>query len=127
LEHAPTVTTEHVDPGALFARSPFALSVVDRVEEIVASIGEATVRTTKTQVAFRRRRGFAYLWPPVFGNRGVEVVLSIALDRHDESPRFKQVAHPAPHVWMHHLEIRDLAEVDDEVTAWLREAFERAS
>jgi hypothetical protein len=116
-----------VDPGALFAGQPFALSVVDRVKSIVASIGEATIRTTKSQIAFRRRRGFAYLWPPVFGDRGVEIVLSIALGRHDASPRFKQVAHPAPHVWMHHLEIRDLAQLDDQVIAWLREAFDSAS
>lgn len=121
------MNAERVDPGALFAGRPFALSVLDRVESIVASIGEATIRTTKSQIAFRHRRGFAYLWPPVFGNRGVEIVLSIALGRHDASPRFKQVAHPAPHVWMHHLEIRDLAELDDQVRAWLREAFDNAS
>jgi hypothetical protein len=113
--------------GALFAGRPFALTVVDRVQDLVASIGEATIRTTRSQIAFRHRRGFAYLWPPVFGDRGVEIVLSIALARHDPSPRFKQVAHPAPRIWMHHMEIRDLAQLDDEVRTWLREAFEDAS
>jgi hypothetical protein len=121
------MNAERVDPGALFAGKRFALIVVNRVESIVASLGEATMRTTKRQVAFRRRRGFAYLWPPVLENRGGEVVLSIALRRHEASPRFKQVAHPAPHVWMHHMEIRDLAQLDDEVRAWLQEAFENAS
>jgi hypothetical protein len=114
-------------PEALFAGRPFALSVLDRVRDIIASMGEATIRTTKTQVAFRRGRGFAWLWPPVFGDRGVEIVLSIALGRHDASPRFKQVAHPTPKLWMHHLEVRDLAQLDDEVQVWLREAFEGAS
>ena len=115
------------DPESLLGGPPFALSVVDRVESMVASIGQATIRTSRSQIAFRRRRGFAYLWPPVFGGRGVEIVLSIALCRHDESPRFKQVAHPAPLIWMHHIEIRDLAQLDDELLAWLREAFEAAS
>ncbi|HEX9123515.1 MAG TPA: DUF5655 domain-containing protein [Actinomycetota bacterium] len=55
-----------------------------------------------------------------------EVVLSIALGRRDESTRFKEVVHPAPTHWMHHLEIRDLGDLDDEVAAWLREAAERA-
>lgn len=114
-------------PATLFAGQTFALAVVDRVERIVESLGDVTVRTTKTQVAFRRRRGFAYLWPPVFPGRGVDVVLSIALGRHDRSPRFKQVAHPAPRIWMHHLEIRDLSDLDDEVESWLREAFENAA
>ena len=121
------MSTEVEDPGDLFAGHPFALSVVERVQGIVASIGEATIRTTKSQVAFRRRRGFAYLWPPVFGGRGVEIVLSIALGRHDASPRFKQVAHPAPRTWMHHMEIRDISQLDDEVAEWLREAYENAS
>ena len=121
------MNAERVDPGRLFAGQPFALRVVDRVESIVASIGEATIRPTKSQIAFRRRRGFAYVWPPVFANRGVEIVLSIALGRHDASARFKQVAHPAPRVWMHHMEIRDLAQLDDEVRGWLREAFDGAS
>jgi hypothetical protein len=121
------VSADPSTPATLFAGHPFALAVVERVERMVASLGEATVRTTKSQLAFRRRRGFAYLWPPVFPGRGVQVVLSIALARHDASPRFKQVAHPAPHVWMHHLEIRDLSELDDEVGGWLREAFENAA
>lgn len=120
------MNADRMDSPALFAGRPFALTVVDRVQGIVTSLGEATIRTTKSQIAFRRRRGFAYLWPPVFGNRGAEIVLSIALDRHDASPRFKEVAHPAPRVWMHHMEIHDLAQLDDEVTAWLREAFEAA-
>ena len=55
------------DAATLFARHPFALTVVDRVARVVESIGEATIRTTTRQLAFRRRRGFAYLWPPVFG------------------------------------------------------------
>jgi len=36
------------------------------------------------------------------------------------------VAHPALTVWMHHLELRCAAELDDEVADWLREAYERA-
>ena len=110
-------------PDRLFQGRPFALAVVERVSSVIAAIGDVTMRTTKTQIVFRRRRGFAWLWPPVFENPGVEIVLSIALSRHDPSPRFKQVAHPSPRVWMHHLEIRHLAQVDAEVRDWLREAY----
>jgi hypothetical protein len=120
------MSVNRMNPEELFAGRPFALTVVDRVRETIASIGDAALRTTKSQLAFRRRRGFAYLWPPVLGDPGVQVVLSIALGRLDPSPRFKQVAHPAPHIWMHHMEIRDLAQLDDEVRAWLREAYEDA-
>lgn len=55
-----------------------------------------------------------------------EVVLSIVLGRLDESTRFKEVAHPARAHWIHHLEIHNLSELDDEVARWLREVADRA-
>ena len=89
---------------------------------------ERAVRTSRSQVAFRRRRGFAYLWVPGRHLRGpaAPVVLSIALDRRVESDRFTEVAHPAPTVWMHHLELPTPDELDDEVAGWLREAADTA-
>jgi uncharacterized protein DUF5655 len=43
--------------------------------------------------------------------------------RRARSPRFVGVQHVTPW-WAHTLEIRDEAEIDDEVRAWLREAYE---
>ncbi|HET9203969.1 MAG TPA: DUF5655 domain-containing protein [Acidimicrobiia bacterium] len=56
-----------------------------------------------------------------------QVVLSIALERHDVSARFKEVAHPSPKHWIHHLEIHQVSDIDDEVATWLAEAAERAN
>ena len=100
------------------------------VVDVLTAAGFASpIRTSTSQVAFRCRRGFAYLWMPgrYLTKPAAEVVLSIALDRHLESARFKQEAHPAPSVWMHHLEIHALADLDDEVEGWLREAADRAT
>ena len=118
-------------PEDLFSGRPEALAVVERVRSVLdatSGIGPVEVRTTKSQVAFRRRRGFAYLWRPgqYLANPGAEVVLSIALGRRDGSPRFKEVVHPAPTVWMHHLELDGPDDVDDEVVGWLREAADAA-
>ena len=92
---------------------------------MLESVGPVQVRTTCSQVAFRRRRGCAYLWLPVAWARGsgVLVVLSIALWRQDDSRRWKQVAHPRRGIWMHHLEVRTLADLDEEVRAWLAESY----
>ena len=92
-------------------------------------MGPVHVRTTRSQVSFRRERGFAYLWLPGrwLAKPGAEVVLSIALDRRDGSPRFKEVVHPAPKVWMHHLEVHALDDVDEQVVDWLREAQAHAA
>jgi hypothetical protein len=111
-----------------FAGHPFALAVYERVLGIVRELGPVEVRVSKSQVAFRLQRGFAFLWLPgqYLRDPAAEVVLSLALGRHEDSARFKQVAHPAPTQWIHHLEVRALADIDDEVGAWLREATERA-
>ena len=114
-------------PEQLLAGNAVGLAVLARVTEILAD-ASVEVRTSKSQVAFRRNRGFAYLWRPgqYLRSPGAPVVLSIVLGRRDASPRFKEVVHPSPRHWMHHLEVRAVTEVDDEVVAWLREAWERA-
>ena len=124
----PATRRADVEPEDLFAGHPVALAVLERVRTVLEETGPLEIRTTRSQVAFRRARGFAYLWRPgqYLAGSVAPVVLSVALGRHDPSPRFKEVAHPSPRHWMHHLEIRDVAEVDDEVVGWLIEAAERA-
>jgi hypothetical protein len=89
---------------------------------MVEGLGGGTeMRVSKSQVAFRRRRGFAYVWrPDRYLRSDVPAVLSLAADHPIASERFKEVVHPSPRVWMHHLELRDPAEVDCEVEEWLR-------
>lgn len=119
-----------VTPEEYFDSSPLGLAVFGRLAEfLAASYSEVTARASTSQVAFRRRRGFAYLWRPAQYLRGpaAEVVLSIALHDALSSPRFKEIAHPARDVWMHHLEIRSVAEVDAEVEQWLLIAADEAA
>ncbi len=117
-----------MEPEQLFAGRPVALAVLDRVRSVLTDLGPVEVRTTRSQVAFRRRRGFAYLWRPGQYLHGdvAEVVLTFALGRRDPSPRIKEVVHPNPRHWVHHLEVAGPDDIDDEVVAWLREAADRA-
>jgi hypothetical protein len=107
-----------------FAGHPFARTVFDRVCAVVGELGPYETRTGRSQIAFRRAKGFAYVWIPGRHLRkpDADVVVSIALGRPDRSARFKEVAHPSPKVWMHHLEVYDVGEIDGEVREWLREA-----
>lgn len=100
----------------------------DKIHRCLTEVGSFEVRTTKSQIGFRRTRGFAYLWLPgtYLTRPHAEIVLSIALGRHDPSERFKEVAHPASRHWMHHLELKGPDDIDDEVVEWLREAYARA-
>jgi len=115
-------------PEEFFAGHPLALAVFAKVRSILEALGPVDIRTSKSQVAFRRKRGFAYLWLPgrYLDKPAADVVLTLALGRQHSSPRFKEVAHPSPNHWMHHLEVNDAADIDDEVASWLREAAERS-
>ncbi len=96
--------------------------------ELLAPLGDPGVRVTKAQVAYRRRVAFAWTWRPGTWLRrpAAEVALSIALPYRDPSPRWKQVVEPRPGRWMHHLEVRTLNDLDDEVAAWLGAAWDAA-
>lgn len=114
-------------PEATFAGFPQALAICLAVQKAVSEIGEASTRVTKSQVAFRRRRGFAYVWRPgQYVDSAVPAVLSLALPHALTSDRFKEVAHPSAHTWMHHLELHETSELDDEVLGWLAEAYASA-
>ena len=108
--------------------STLGLSVFRKMREAVSGFGDVQIRVLRSQLTFRRKRSFAYLWMPrqYLRNASAEVVLSIALGRHDASRRFEQVVHPVTKHWIHHLEIRDMADIDEQVVGWIREAAERA-
>jgi hypothetical protein len=113
-------------PEQVFADSPVGLEIYHRLVDQVADL-DPEVRTTKSQVALRRRTGFAYLWyPGRYVRSEVPAVLSIALPERLESPRFKQVGRPSAHMWMHHLELHGPDDLDEEVQAWLRTAYDAA-
>jgi hypothetical protein len=116
------------DDGRASARSLFAghddaLAILERATDLVEALGPVELRVGRSQIAFRARRGFAYLWRPTqFLAHGAPAVLSIPLARIDSSARWKEVAHPSPRVWMHHLELASPDDLDAEVVAWLNEA-----
>jgi len=114
-----------IDAPSLFDDSTLALAVFRAVRRSLEEIGDVEVRITKSQVSFRRLRGFAYLWMPSqwLDRQPDVVVLSIALDHELRSPRFEQVVEPASGRWMHHLEVGSVDELDDEVVGWLADAW----
>jgi hypothetical protein len=113
---------------AFFDGHAAAWHTFEAIRGLVGSVGPAEVHVSTSQVAFWRRRAFAYVWMPGRWLRhpSAEVVLSIALGLPDPSPRFKEVVHPARGIWMHHMEVHRVADLDDEVRSWLREAYEHA-
>ena len=102
--------------------------IFDALNQAIADLGPSELRVTKSQVAFRRRVGFAWAWVPGKYLRGdtAPLVLTLALRRRDGSPRWKEVVEPAKGRFTHHLELRSPDEIDAEVRAWLTEAWSGA-
>lgn len=115
-------------PEEFFADRPLPMQLFALVRHEVEAIGPAAVRATKSQIAFRRRRAFAWIWMPgqYLRGRGAPLVLSVSLPRRDESPRWKEVVEPAPGRFMHHLELYAPSDIDAEVCEWLRRAWDAA-
>lgn len=111
-----------------FDDRPEARAIFDVARDAIATLGTAELQVTKSQIAFRHGRGFAWAWTPDRYLRGetAPLVLSISLNRADTSPRWKEVVEVPGNHWMHHLELGDASDIDDEVRRWLREAWDLA-
>ncbi len=105
-----------------------ARSIFESVVRAVENLDSVEMRVTKSQVAFRRRIAFAWVWTPSRHLRrpAAPLVLTIGLRFHHPSPRWKQVVEPHPGRFTHHLELHSPAEVDAEVCNWLRQAWLQA-
>jgi hypothetical protein len=106
-----------MNPDGFFFRHPLSKKLFAVICQQVEALGETSIRVTKSQIAFRRHRNFAFVWIPgkYLRGRRPPLVLTIGLQRRDMSPRWKQVVEPYPGRFTHHLELNDPAEIDDEV------------
>ncbi|HEU4884098.1 MAG TPA: DUF5655 domain-containing protein [Longimicrobium sp.] len=114
---------------AFFAGHDDSRRIFDALHRAVAALGETEVRVGTSQVAFRRKRPFAWAWRPeqYLGPGRPPLVLTVGLRRRDGSTRWKEVVEPARGRFTHHLELHAPEEVDEQVRGWLREAWERAA
>ncbi len=102
--------------------------IFDALRDVIETIGPAEIRVSKSQIAFRRRVGFAWVWVPGRYLHGdpAPLVLSVSMRRRDESPRWKEIVEPYPGRFMHHLELFAADKIDREVQKWLLAAWEAA-
>lgn len=109
-------------------RDPVSRELYDAVAAEIELLGDVGTRVTKSQIAFRRRVAFAWAWMAGKYVRGdvAPLVLTVDLHHRDKSPRWKEIVEPRPGRFTHHLELRSKTQIDDEVRAWLREAWDGA-
>jgi hypothetical protein len=99
------------------------------LQERSGAVGSVAIRVSKSQVAFRRKRAFAWAWIPGKYLRGCHVaplVLTLSLHRREPSSRWKEIVEPEPGRFTHHLEIYSPEDIDHLVLERIREAWETA-
>lgn len=114
-------------PEDVFATSPTGLEVYRRLNDELRGL-DVDVRPTRSQIAFRRRRGFAFLWDPNrYLSSTVPVVLSVALPYRLTSARVKEIVPTTSRTWLHHIELTSPDDLDDELLGWVRTAYAAAA
>lgn len=108
---------------------PGSADLLRALRRILALVGPVEEQLTKSQLAFRRTRIVAWAWAPgqYRRGRGAPLALSFDFPSRDRSPRWKEVVEIRPGRFMHHLELWSAEDLDDEVEAWLRLAWEAAA
>ena len=90
---------------------------------------EASVKVQKTQISFYGRHLFAAASLPLRRRRDWPkecLLVTFGLGYRKCSPRIAVATEPYPGRWTHHVVISDLSLPDDELTGWLREAWDFA-
>jgi len=114
-----------LSPPDFFKGNARSFELFEAVRKAVEEAGPSDMRTTKSQIAFRRKRGFAWVWMPemYLKREAAPLVLTVGLRRRDGSPRWKQVVEPYRGRFMHHLEVYAVGDIDEEVHTWIAEAW----
>jgi hypothetical protein len=103
-----------------FRGKPPAIRTLFRaVLAVVRRCGPVTVLPEKTRIAFQVRMSFAQVTPRVNWLDG-----HVVLARRLEHPRFRKIESISPRNHVHHFRLVETSDVDREVAAWLREAYE---
>ena len=111
----PLVSLEtHFDGSAPEVRAMF-----DRVVELAERCGPVTVLPERSRIALQARMSFAALQP-----RRAWLDGHVVLARRLESLRFRRIETFGPRNHLHAFRLASVAEVDDEVAAWLVEAYD---
>jgi hypothetical protein len=112
-----------------FGKDQVARSLFDALAKEIGRFGQASIRVSKSQVAFRRKKNVAVVWMPetYLRNPGAPLVLTLSFARPDDSPRWKEVTRVSPQRFTHHLELRRMKDIDSQVKGWLHAAWQAAA
>jgi hypothetical protein len=112
-----------------FAGQEESRQLFDALQIVINSFGNVQLRVTKSQVAFFRRKAFAWAWMPgrYLHGKTAPLVLTLSFRHRDPSQRWKEIVEPTPGRFTHHLELYFANDIDGEVRSWLQTAWAGAN
>ena len=106
---------------------PDAISIYHELErEMLNRFPQVEIRLSKTQIGFFHGCGFAWAWPPR-RKREMGLGLSLGLPEHVENARISFATEPYPGRWTHHLLIASVQDMDEQLWAWVEQAYHFAA
>lgn len=116
------------DEMLFFDALPAALTIYERfAARAAAELPAYQVRVQKTQITYSNRYLFAcasFLKVRKAKERpNPYLVITVGLNRRLESPRVDAAVEPYPGRWTHHITVASPEEIDDELMAWVQEAY----
>lgn len=111
-----------------FSEKPEMIELYENLKQMLLDrYPETTITVQKTQIAFRSNgHPYCRVWLPTFrrikGFFGSYMIITLGLRRRLENPRVAQAVEPYPDRWTHHIPIKSISELDDELLAWIDEA-----
>lgn len=115
-----------------FNEHPQAIPLYEAFEaRLLSELEGVNIKVQKTQITFSNRYGFAFVsFLPARRAKDRPdpyITVTLGLNRREGSPRVDQASEPYPGRWTHHLVIGSRSEIDDELMAWVREAYDFAA
>ena len=115
-----------------FNQKPEAIPLYEVFEErLLAELEGVIIQPQKSQITLKNRRVFgavSFLAARKAKDRpDPYITVTLGLNRREGSPRIDQASEPYPGRWTHHIVIGSPEEIDDELMAWVREAYDFAA
>ena len=101
-------------------KSPAAVALYEHFSALVSGCGPIRIAPAKTRIGFQVRMIFAAV--NKLSDQGLDA--HVVLTRRLNSPRFRKIERMYTKCYVHHFRIKSLDELDEEVSRWLREAYE---
>ncbi|MBN2013585.1 MAG: hypothetical protein JW778_00245 [Candidatus Altiarchaeota archaeon] len=94
----------------------------------IESLGSVEIEAAKTQVSFKRKNRFAWVWLPQTWTKKrppESVTLTFSLPRQIKDERIAEAVEPRPRRWTHQIVLEKKSDLDEKVKSWLQEAYEQ--